>query len=118
MSRGPRTARRTVAAAEQRPVRSCAGCRARRDQDMLVRVTAVDGRITPDGPPGASRRPGRGAYLCADATCVERALAREALLLRRALRIRGTCTVSDDLERVAKPTTQPVVETSDGATAS
>ncbi len=72
-------------------------CRARRDQDAFVRVTVVDGMITPDGVPGASRRPGRGAYLCVDATCVERALAREGLLLRRALRIGGTCTVSDDL---------------------
>lgn len=118
MARGPRTARRTAAAAERRPVRSCVVCRAQRDQDMLVRVTVIDGLIAPDGPPGASRRPGRGAYLCADATCVERALAREALLLRRALRTGGTCTVSDDLERVAQPSTHRAAVTSDGATAS
>jgi predicted RNA-binding protein YlxR (DUF448 family) len=118
MSRGPRTARRTVAAAQRRPVRTCAVCRARRDQDMLVRVTAVDGMIAPDGAPGASRRPGRGAYLCVDARCVERALAREGLLLRRALRIGGTCTVSDDLERVALPASHPIAGASDGATTS
>lgn len=85
---------------------------------MLVRVTVVDGLIAPDGPPGASRRPGRGAYLCADATCVQRALAREALLLRRALRTGGTCTVSDELERVALSGSQPVAGASDGATTS
>ena len=90
-------------------------CRARRDQDAFVRVTVVDGTIAPDGVPGASRRPGRGAYLCPDATCVERALAREGLLLRRALRIGGTCTVSDDLERVITPTLLRVAGTSDGA---
>ena len=118
MSRGPRTARRTVAAAQRRPVRTCAVCRARRDQDAFVRVTIVDGMITPDGLPGASRRPGRGAYLCADATCAERALAREGLLLRRALRIGGTCTVSDDLDRVITSTSLRVAETSDDAVAS
>ena len=94
-------------------------CRARRDQDAFVRVTIVDGMITPDGVPGASRRPGRGAYLCADATCVERALAREGLLLlRRALRIGGTCTVSDDLDRVITSTSLRVAGTSDDAVTS
>ena len=90
-------------------------CRARREQDAFVRVTVVDGTIAPDGVPGTSRRPGRGAYLCPDATCVERALAREGLLLRRALRIGGTCTVSDDLERVITPTSLRVAGKSDDA---
>ena len=93
-------------------------CRTRRDQDAFVRVTVVDGTIAPDGVPGASRRPGRGAYLCPDATCVERALVREGLLLRRALRIGGTCTVSDDLDRVITSTSLRVAGTSDDAVAS
>jgi predicted RNA-binding protein YlxR (DUF448 family) len=103
MSRGPRTARRAALAAERRPVRACVACRARRPQDELVRVTVLDGRLMPDGPPGASRRPGRGAYLCEDATCVARAIARDALLLRRALRTRATAVVPEELERVGSP---------------
>jgi len=68
-----------------------------------VRVTVVDDVLIVDGAPGASRRPGRGAYLCSDARCVARALERDALLLRRALRIRAGAVVSEDLGRVGSP---------------
>jgi uncharacterized protein len=118
MTRGPRTARRAATTADRRPSRSCVACRTRRPQEELVRVTLVAGRLTPDGPEGASRRPGRGAYLCPDAMCVERALAREALLLRRALRTEGSCMVSEGLARVGSPAAGPVAEASDGASAS
>ena len=101
MGRGPRVERRTAHAAEQRPVRACVACRARRPQPDLVRLTAVDGRAMVDARDARSRRPGRGAYLCGDATCVERAFAREALLLRRALRTAVAATVPDELRRVA-----------------
>jgi predicted RNA-binding protein YlxR (DUF448 family) len=83
-----------------------------------VRVCVVDGRLVPDGPPGARRRPGRGAYLCPDVTCVDRALAREAVLLRRALRSEGPCTVSEELGRVGQPARDEGPEASDGAPAS
>ena len=69
-----------------------------------MRVTVVDDVLRVDGPPGASRRPGRGAYLCSDVTCVARALEREALLLRRALRSRAGAVVSEELGRVGSPT--------------
>ena len=104
MSRGARAARRAALAADRRPVRSCVACRTRRAQDELVRVTVVDDVVTVDGPQGASRRPGRGAYLCSDATCVARALERDALLLRRALRSRAGAVVSEELGRVGSPT--------------
>ena len=104
MSRGRRTARRAALAADRRPVRSCVACRTRRTQDELVRVTVVDDVLRVDGPPGASRRPGRGAYLCSDVTCVARALERDALLLRRALRSRAGAVVSEELGRVGSPT--------------
>ena len=103
MSRGSRTAHRAALAADRRPVRSCVACRARRPQDGLVRVTLDGDRLVVDGAPGASRHPGRGAYLCADTTCVARALERDALLLRRALRSRVTPTVPEELERVGSP---------------
>jgi predicted RNA-binding protein YlxR (DUF448 family) len=105
MSRGPRSAHRAVLAADRRPVRTCVACRTSRPQEELVRVTLLDGQLHPDGPPGSSRGPGRGAYLCEDATCVARALARDALLLRRALRTRVTATVPEELERVGSPAT-------------
>lgn len=101
MGRGPRTERRAARAADGRPVRSCLVCRARRPQSELARLSAADGRAVVDAHDARSRRPGRGAYLCGDATCVERAFARDALLLRRALRTTVTATVPDELRRVA-----------------
>jgi len=103
MSRGPRTARRVALAADRRPVRSCVACRVRRPQGDLVRVTLHEGVLLPDAPGPASRRSGRGAYLCSDVTCVARALERDALLLRRALRVRASAAVSEELERVGSP---------------
>ncbi|MGH2729057.1 MAG: YlxR family protein [Actinomycetota bacterium] len=56
------------------PVRTCVGCRARRSQAQLIRVARhLDGSVGIDSGP-ASRAPGRGAYLCFDRACVERAL--------------------------------------------
>jgi predicted RNA-binding protein YlxR (DUF448 family) len=66
-------------------------------------VTFDGTQLVPDGSGSASRRSGRGAYLCGDATCVARALERDALLLRRALRVRVAVTASEDLERVGSP---------------
>jgi predicted RNA-binding protein YlxR (DUF448 family) len=103
MSRGQRTAHRSALAADRRPVRSCVACRTRRPQDALVRVTVDGGRLAVDDRHGSSRRPGRGAYLCTDATCVARALERDALLLRRALRSRVALTIPEELERVGPP---------------
>ena len=68
-----------------------------------MRITVSDGRLAPDVPADASRRPGRGAYLCEDASCVARALERDALLLRRALRTAVSATVPEEMERVGRP---------------
>lgn len=54
------------------PTRTCLGCRRRRPRGELVRlVRGPDGVVAVD-PRG--RGAGRGAYLCAEAGCVERAL--------------------------------------------
>jgi predicted RNA-binding protein YlxR (DUF448 family) len=103
MTRGQRTAHRAELAADGRPVRSCVACRTRRPQDELVRVTVDGAALTVDARNGPSRRQGRGAYLCVDATCVARALERNALLLRRALRSRVALTIPEELERVGLP---------------
>ena len=71
------------------PVRTCAGCRRKRPQSELIRVVrgpdgvvrldqSSSGRKAP-GAPVTGRAPGRGAYVCADDPCVERALQTGAL---------------------------------------
>jgi predicted RNA-binding protein YlxR (DUF448 family) len=65
------------------PVRICVSCRTRRPQAELLRVTAGhDGAVVIEG--RRHRAPGRGAYVCNDPSCVERASKSSAL--RRALR--------------------------------
>jgi uncharacterized protein len=56
------------------PERTCLGCRQRRPQGELVRLTAAGGSVAPAWP-GA---PGRGAYLCAAEECLEAAQKRRA----------------------------------------
>ena len=59
------------------PRRTCLGCRQVRPKGALVRlVRGPDGRVVTD-PDG--RGVGRGAYVCADAECMERALSRGRL---------------------------------------
>jgi len=59
------------------PRRTCLGCRQARPKGALVRlVRRPDGRVVTD--PGG-RAVGRGAYVCADAECMERAFSRGRL---------------------------------------
>ena len=52
------------------PMRTCLGCRRRRPKcEMLRLVRRTDGRVDFDG-----AADGRGAYVCSDAECLERAL--------------------------------------------
>ncbi len=62
------------------PQRTCVGCRRRTAQADLIRLV-----VGPDGIAVGRTRPGRGAWLCDDAACVEAALAKGALA--RALRV-------------------------------
>ncbi len=59
------------------PQRSCIGCRAVKDKKDLVRIVH-----TPEGEyhvdPGG-KAAGRGAYVCRDAACLEKAFRTEAL---------------------------------------
>ena len=52
------------------PVRTCAGCGRKAPQSELQRFTAPDGTLRPDT---GHKAPGRGAYTCRSAACVERA---------------------------------------------
>jgi hypothetical protein len=63
------------------PTRTCLGCRRRRPKRELVRlVRGADGRVGVD-----AAGPGRGAYVCREPDCLERALkpARLAHAFRR-----------------------------------
>jgi predicted RNA-binding protein YlxR (DUF448 family) len=75
------------------PIRSCAACRRRRPQAELVRVASEPGgtvSVDPWEPETGRRRrrsAGRGAYVCPDPACVDRAVATGAIA--RALRLKG-----------------------------
>ena len=56
------------------PERTCIGCRRKRGQADLVRLTNEAGRVVP-APFGA---PGRSAYLCPEQSCLEAADRRRA----------------------------------------
>ena len=59
------------------PSRSCVACRtARPKHDLLQIVRTPDGAVVAD-PSG--RLAGRGAYVCDDAACIERAVTKGAL---------------------------------------
>ena len=70
------------------PVRTCAGCRARRPKEDLIRVVrAPDGIVRLAEPAKNEGLGGRGAYTCPDERCIRRAF--ETGRLRRVLRVEG-----------------------------
>ena len=77
------------------PQRSCVSCREPRDKRELVRlVRTPEGRVLIDE---QGRMPGRGAYLCNDGACWERAL--DGRSLAGALR---TALSADDLDALRR----------------
>ncbi len=57
---------------QEKPQRSCLGCRQGRDRDRLVRyVLSPTGELTPDID---GKLPGRGAYTCINQVCLRSAL--------------------------------------------
>jgi predicted RNA-binding protein YlxR (DUF448 family) len=79
-------------------------CRTRRQKAELIRIVRrVDGEVVMDE---TGSQPGRGAYLCADASCWSLALRRSAL--QRALRAQLPTGLKDRLEQgavIASPVT-------------
>ena len=67
------------------PQRTCVACGAKKAQGELLRVVSQGG--TPAQIDAIGRAPGRGAYLCRQAACVEKAWARRAL--ERALKLQN-----------------------------
>lgn len=62
---------RTTKSTKHSPQRSCTVCRAKTDKSDLIRVVrSPDGRAVVDA---AKKLPGRGAYICPDSDCIEKA---------------------------------------------
>jgi predicted RNA-binding protein YlxR (DUF448 family) len=72
----------------RQPQRTCLGCRTVKAKTSLVRLARTStGEVIADS---TATEPGRGAYLCPDATCLTRGLVRDRLAhaFRKACEIR------------------------------
>ena len=59
------------------PMRMCVGCREMREKRSLLRIVkSAEGEISFD-PMG--KKPGRGAYICRDRACLEKAVKQKQL---------------------------------------
>lgn len=62
---------------KKKPVRQCVACREKKEKGQLVRVVRMpDGVIAVDT---RGKMPGRGAYLCKEEACLEKAVKSRAL---------------------------------------
>ena len=81
---------------KREPRRTCLGCRRVRPKQALVRlVRGRDGVVVAD-PGGAAE--GRGAYVCPDDPCLERALSRAQL----SHAFRKPCAASEELAEAVR----------------
>ena len=77
------------------PLRRCTGCNESKPKKELVRVVrSPEGEISLDL---VGKKPGRGAYLCPNAQCLQKA--RKARRLERALETQIPLEVYDSIER-------------------
>ena len=59
------------------PQRQCVGCREMKDKKSLLRVVkSPEGQVSLDF---GGKKPGRGAYVCHDVTCLQKAQKSKAL---------------------------------------
>lgn len=77
------------------PQRMCIGCRQMKDKKELVRVIRTPEGSAEMDPTG--RKNGRGAYLCRDAGCLEKAVRSRAL--ERALKTEITAELLENLRK-------------------
>ncbi|MDO4837389.1 MAG: YlxR family protein [Clostridia bacterium] len=77
------------------PMRMCVGCREMKPKKELIRVVrAPDGSVSMD-PVG--KKPGRGAYVCRNAACLQRAIKQRQL--ERQLEVQLTDEVASQLQQ-------------------
>ena len=80
------------------PLRKCTGCGEMKPKNALVRVVkSPEGELSLD-PTG--KKPGRGAYVCTDATCL--ASARKARRLEKAFACRVPDALYEELEALSQ----------------
>src|SRR2546425_13062123 len=78
------------------PSRTCLGCRRARPKGWLVRLVRLgSGTVVVDP---SARAAGRGAYVCPDTACVERALSRDRL----AHAFKKACAAAPDLAEAVR----------------
>ena len=76
------------------PVRMCVGCRAHAPKKELIRIVRTpDGQIVADA---KGKTPGRGAYICRKAECLQKA--RKSRALERMLAVSISPETYDALE--------------------
>ena len=73
--------------------RTCLSCRTTKEKSELIRIAKTKDGVVAVG----DKAPGRGAYVCRDAHCVEKLLQKR--LLARALRCEADDTVKTALAR-------------------
>ena len=79
------------------PVRTCAGCGAKKPQREMLRIASQDGAI-----PVVDvqfKAAGRGAYLCRSRVCMERALQRRGLERTLKLKTSVPAAMRSELEQ-------------------
>lgn len=80
------------------PMRQCAGCREMKSKKEMMRVLrTTEGSIILDT---TGKKNGRGAYLCYDPGCLERAIKTRAL--ERSLKVSISQEVYEDLKKELK----------------
>ena len=88
------------------PMRMCVGCREMKPKKELIRVVREpDGSVSMD-PVG--KKPGRGAYVCRNAACLQKAIKQKQL--ERVLEVQLTQEVQEQL-RAAMENLPPAEET-------
>lgn len=77
------------------PLRKCIGCNEMKDKRTLVRIVRnKEGEISVDF---TGKKPGRGAYICKDAACLEQA--QKAKKIERAFGTKIEPEIYDEIRR-------------------
>jgi len=84
------------------PMRQCLGCRDMKEKKALIRaVKSPEGEVSLDF---VGKKPGRGAYICPNVECLNRAI--KAKALSRAFKMQISDSIMEELKLQAKNQTQ------------
>ncbi len=83
------------------PIRTCLACGKKMAPQKLLRIASKDGAApVVDEPKTRRKGEGRGAYLCADKKCLERAVGKKALERSLKLKCGLSSAAKDEIARV------------------